>query len=134
MAPPARWQHPQCSLTAKPHDSPRTVPESHPSHQRLLHVTYSLSHPASPRKPRACRGEEGEERTPAGRTSPFGQELTPGGRSIKKRLHVTIIFFFFPVEGKGKQHQTRSRLFSLMWLPEAFTLHHLLCINQLPEY
>jgi len=44
-------------------------------------------------------------------------------------------FFFFPEEeGKGKQPQKNSWLFSLMWLPEAFTLHHLPCINQLPEY
>jgi len=75
-------------------------------------------------------------RIPPARTCPFGHDLTPGCRSVKKRLHIMMLgFFFFPEEeGKGKQPQKNSWLFSLMWLPEAFTLHHLPCINQLPEY
>lgn len=71
--------------------------------------------------------------TPLGLEHPPGPALIPASRTIKNKLHVTIFFFFSVEEGKGKQ-ETSSELLSFMWLPEAFTLHHLPCINQLPEY
>lgn len=42
---------------------------------------------------RGGRREKGEERSPSDIMCPFGQELTPGCRSIKMRLHVTIFVF-----------------------------------------
>lgn len=63
----------------------------------------------------------------------LGIPLTPGCRTIKNKLGITI-FFFSCGRREGKQKETSSGLLSFMSLPQAFTLHHLPCINQLPEY